>query len=153
MAFKKNNVMSKESLKSILDAARKLPLDEQRCLAEQIMKEIGNRSKEFYEFVLPPVDIYEDGTELVIIVDLPGFQKKDIHVNISKDILTLRAKRDIDIESHTIHFSQRPSRIEKKIPLPYSIPEDDNAKTKADYANGVLKIKIPISNMTNVPIT
>ena len=124
-----------------------------RYVAREIMKEIGNRSKEFYEFVLPPVDIYEDGTELVIIVDLPGFQKKDIHVNVSKDILTLRAKRDIDVESHTIHFSQRPSRIEKKIPLPYSIPEDDNAKTKADYANGALKIKIPISNMTNVPIT
>ena len=117
------------------------------------MKEIGNRSREFYEFVLPPVDIYEDGTELVIIVDLPGFQKKDIHVNISKDILTLRAKRVVEMEAHTIHFSQRPSKIEKKIPLPYSIPEDDNAKSKADYTNGVLKIRIPISNMTNVPIT
>ncbi|MFZ0628339.1 MAG: Hsp20/alpha crystallin family protein, partial [Nitrososphaeraceae archaeon] len=92
-------------------------------------------------------------TELVVIVDLPGFQKKDIHVNISKDILTLRGKRVIDMDSHTIHFTQRPSKIEKKIPLPYSIPEDDNAKTKADYANGVLKIRIPISNMTNVPIT
>jgi HSP20 family molecular chaperone IbpA len=43
--------------------------------------------------------------------------------------------------------------IEKKIPLPYSIPEDDNVKSKADYANGVLKIRIPISKMTNVPIT
>jgi len=124
-----------------------------RYVAKEIMKEIGNRSKEFYEFVLPPVDIYENGTELVIIVDLPGFQKKDIQVNISKDILTLRAKRDIDIESHTIHFSQRPSRIEKKIPLPYSISEDDNSNSKADYANGVLKIRIPISTMTNVPIT
>ena len=124
-----------------------------RYVAKEIMKEIGNRSREFYEFVLPPVDIYENGTELVIIVDLPGFQKKDIQVNISKDILTLRAKRDIDIESHTIHFSQRPSRIEKKIPLPYSIPEDDNSNSKADYANGVLKISIPISTMTNVPIT
>ena len=124
-----------------------------RYVAKEIMKEIGNRSGEFYEFVLPPVDIYEEGTELVIIVDLPGFQKKDIHVNISKDILTLRAKRVVEMESHTIHFSQRPSRIEKKIPLPYSIPEDDNAKSKADYTNGVLKIRIPISNMTNVPIT
>ena len=124
-----------------------------RYVAKEIMKEIGNRSREFYEFVLPPVDIYENGTELVIIVDLPGFQKKDIHVNNSKDILTLRAKRDIDIESHSIHFSQRPSRIEKKIPLPYSIPEDDNANSKADYANGVLKIRVPISTMTNVPIT
>lgn len=124
-----------------------------RYVAKEIMKEIGNRSREFYEFVLPPVDIYEDGTELMVIVDLPGFQKKDIHVNISKDVLTLRAKRVIDMDSHTIHFTQRPSKIEKKIPLPYSIPEDDNAKTKADYANGVLKIRIPISNMTNVPIT
>ncbi|HEY7696049.1 MAG TPA: archaeal heat shock protein Hsp14 [Nitrososphaeraceae archaeon] len=124
-----------------------------RYVAKEIMKEIGNRSREFYEFVLPPVDIYEDGTELVIIVDLPGFQKKDIHVNISKDILTLRAKRVVEMETYTIHFSQRPSRIEKKIPLPYSIPEDDNAKSKADYANGVLKIRIPVSNMTNVPIT
>jgi HSP20 family molecular chaperone IbpA len=124
-----------------------------RYVAKEIMKEIGNRSREFYEFVLPPVDIYENGTELVIIVDLPGFQKKDIQVNISKDILTLRAKRDIDNESHTFHFSQRPSRIEKKIPLPYSIAEDDNSNSKADYANGVLKIRIPISTMTNVPIT
>jgi HSP20 family protein len=124
-----------------------------RYVAKEIMKEIGNRSREFYEFVLPPVDIFEDGTELVIIVDLPGFQKKDIHVNISKDILTIRAKRVIDIESLTIHFSQRPSRIEKKIPLPYSIPEDENANSKADYANGVLKIRIPISTMTSVPIT
>ena len=124
-----------------------------RYVAKEIMKEIGNRSREFYEFVLPPVDIYEDGTELVIIVDLPGFQKKDIHVNISKDILTIRANRAIDIESHVIHFNQRPTRIEKKIPLPLSIPEDDNANSKADYANGILKIKIPISTLTNVPIT
>jgi HSP20 family protein len=124
-----------------------------RYVAKEIMKEIGNRSREFYEFVLPPVDIYEDGTELVVIVDLPGFQKKDIHINISKDILTLRAKRIIDIESYTIYFSQRPNMIEKKIPLPFSIPEDDNVKSKADYANGVLKIRIPISKMTNVPIT
>jgi len=68
-----------------------------RYVAKEIMKEIGNRSREFYEFVLPPVDIYEEGTELVIIVDLPGFQKKDIYVNISKDILTIRAKRSVDI--------------------------------------------------------
>ena len=33
--------MSQESLESVLDAARKLPLDEQRRLAEQIMKELG----------------------------------------------------------------------------------------------------------------
>ena len=119
--------------------------------SKEIMKEIGNRSREFYEFVLPPVDIYEDGRTCGHSGS-SRISKKDIHVNISKDILTLRAKRVIDMDS-TIHFTQRPTKIEKKIPLPYSIPEDDNSKTKADYANGVLKIRIPISNMTNVPIT
>src|SRR5688572_19981240 len=121
-----------------------------RYVAKEIMKEIGNRSREFYEFVLPPVDIYEDGTELVIIVDLPGFQKKDIHVNISKDILTLRAKRVIEMEAHTIHFSQRPSKIEKKIPLPYSIPEDrkstrlNSSHSQISYAVFCLKKKTKI---------
>jgi hypothetical protein len=36
--------MSQESLESLLDAARKLPLDEQRRLAEQILNEL-NRAK------------------------------------------------------------------------------------------------------------
>jgi len=82
-----------------------------RYVAKEIMKEIGNRSREFYEFVLPPVDIYEDGTELVVIVDLPGFQKKDIHVNITKDILTLRAKRvpNVQAKSRRRFLSHIPS--------------------------------------------
>lgn len=33
--------MSQESLESVLDAARKLSLEEQRRLAEQIIKELG----------------------------------------------------------------------------------------------------------------
>ena len=33
--------MSQESLESVLDAARKLSIDEQRRLAEQIIKELG----------------------------------------------------------------------------------------------------------------
>ena len=47
-----------------------------RYVAKEIMKEIGNRSREFYEFVLPPVDIYEDGTELVVIVGSSRISKK-----------------------------------------------------------------------------
>ncbi|MCI0489919.1 MAG: hypothetical protein L0229_25280 [Blastocatellia bacterium] len=33
--------MSKENLDALLDAARKLPVDEQRQLVEQLMKETG----------------------------------------------------------------------------------------------------------------
>ena len=40
------------------------------------MREISNKSKEFYEFILPPVDIVEDANDLVVTIDLPGFAKK-----------------------------------------------------------------------------
>lgn len=45
-------------------------------MAKEFIKEIGNRSREFYEFVMPPVDVYEEGSELIVVIDLAGFQKK-----------------------------------------------------------------------------
>ena len=47
-------------------------------MAKEIAKEIGNKSREFYEFVLPPVDMSLEDNFLVITVDLPGFKKEDI---------------------------------------------------------------------------
>lgn len=45
-------------------------------MAKEFMREISNRSKEFYEFILPPVDMVEDANDLVVMIDLPGFAKK-----------------------------------------------------------------------------
>ena len=45
-------------------------------MAKEMMKEIGNKSREFYEFVLPPVDMYLEDEKLTIIIDMPGFEKK-----------------------------------------------------------------------------
>ncbi|HEY7109860.1 MAG TPA: archaeal heat shock protein Hsp14 [Nitrososphaeraceae archaeon] len=122
-------------------------------MAREFVKEIGNRSKEFYEFVSPPVDIFEEGAELVIVIDLPGFQKKDIQLSISKDILTIRAKRTLDLDSVTVHFRQRPSKIEKRIPLPVSNADQENVDSKASYVNGVITLRIPLPQTSNIPIT
>ena len=40
------------------------------------MKEIGNKSREFYEFVLPPVDMHLNESNLTVTIDIPGFEKK-----------------------------------------------------------------------------
>ena len=42
-------------------------------MAKEVLKEIGNKSREFYEFVLPPIDIMLDDDNLIVTVDLPGF--------------------------------------------------------------------------------
>jgi len=122
-------------------------------MAREFVKEIGNRSKEFYEFVSPPVDIFEEGAELVIVIDLPGFQKKDIQLSISRDILTIRAKRTLDLDSVTVHFRQRPSKIGKRIPLPISNADQENVNSKASYVNGVITLRIPLPQTSNIPIT
>jgi HSP20 family protein len=122
-------------------------------MAKEFIREIGNRSREFYEFVMPPVDVYESGPDLVIAIDLPGFQKKDIHLSISRDVLSIRAKRVLEDDVITVHYRQRPMRIEKRIPLPISLTDQENINSKAIYLNGVITLKIPLPQTSNIPIS
>jgi len=36
-------------------------------MVKEIMKEIGNKSREFFEFVLPPIDIQIQNDNLVVL--------------------------------------------------------------------------------------
>src|SRR5581483_5066568 len=94
-------------------------------VAKEFAKEIGNRSREFYEFILPPIDMFEEGNELVIIVDLPGFSKKDIKLRIIENVLSINARRESEEILGTIYYRQRPKHIDKKVPLPFSVTDDE----------------------------
>ena len=122
-------------------------------MAKEIIREIGNRSREFYEFVMPPVDIYEDGSDLVVLIDLPGFQKKDINIKISKNILSIRAQRPVVDEVSVYYFHQRPKKIEKEVPLPIDLTDEENVSTKAEYVDGVVSLRIPIPKTSNISIS
>ena len=41
---------------------------------------------EFFEFVMPALDMYEDGSDLVVLIDLPGFSKQDISLRILENV-------------------------------------------------------------------
>jgi len=51
-------------------------------MANEMLKEIGNKTREFYEFVLPPVDMHLSEEGLTIVVDMPGFTKKEINLSL-----------------------------------------------------------------------
>jgi HSP20 family protein len=123
-------------------------------MAKEIMKELGNRSREFYEFILPPVDIVEGANDLVVTIDLPGFAKKDIKLRIVGNVLSISAKRE-DVENEgTVYYKHRPIQIHKKIPLPISVSDDDErVGGTAIYQDGVVTLRIPIPNFSNIPIT
>jgi HSP20 family molecular chaperone IbpA len=124
-----------------------------RYVAKEFVKEIGNKSREFYEFVLPPIDMFEDGNELVIVIDLPGFSKKDIKLRIMEDVLSINAKREPEEVLGTTYLRQRPNHIDKKIPLPFSVTDDEKVVGTAAYVEGVITLKIPIPKSNNIPIT
>ncbi len=122
-------------------------------LVKEVIKEIGNKSREFYEFVLPPVDMIEENNNLIIKIDIPGFSKKNIKLSIHGNVLSINAKKDEEDISGTVIWKQRPNIIDKKIKLPMRIKEGEEQVNSAKYAEGVLTITIPIENTEkNIPI-
>ena len=63
---------------------------------KEVINEIGNKSREFYEFVLPPIDMHLNDDNLKIIIDIPGFSKKDIELTLCGDILSIKAEKEIE---------------------------------------------------------
>ncbi|MBC8306314.1 MAG: Hsp20/alpha crystallin family protein [Pelagibacterales bacterium] len=115
-------------------------------LMKEVIKEMGNKSREFYEFVLPPIDMHLTDKNLKVIIDIPGFSKKDIELSLSGDILSIKAKKIIDEkDSKTLISNQRPNKINKKIRLPIEIKEGEEKIGSAKYENGVLVLVIPVT--------
>ena len=116
-----------------------------KSMANEMMKEIGNKSREFYEFVLPPVDMHLDDDKLTMLIDIPGFEKKDIKLSLDGNILSIQAcKETSDEEKHNMICNQRPNIIDKKIRLPVEIKEGEETVSSAKYDKGVLTITIPV---------
>ena len=120
-------------------------------MAKEVLREIGNKSREFYEFVLPPIDIMLDNDSLIVTIDLPGFDKKDIKLRINGNILSINAKRETDHDG-TMIWHQRPHEIDKKIRLPIDVKEGEEAVDSAKYLHGILTLKIPIKNGIDITI-
>ena len=124
-------------------------------MAKELMRELGNKSREFFEFVMPALDMYEDCSDLVVLIDLPGFSKQDISLRILDNILSISAKRQRDEKTctGTVYFQQRPLHINKKVPLPIKVTEEDKVLGSATYVDGVVTLRIPIPRYNTIPIS
>ena len=101
-----------------------------------------------------PRRLGEDGNDLVVTIDLPGFAKKDINLRITGNLLSIMAKREQAEILGTVYYRHRPLKIDKKVLLPISVKEEEKAvgEGKATYENGVVTLKLPMTKSTNIPI-
>jgi HSP20 family protein len=92
---------------------------------------------------IPSVDIEDQGKSYRLTVDLPGFKKEDIQVELTDDSITVNAKQTKSEEEQRKNYvrHERASQTYyRKIQLPEPIrPEDANGVLN----DGVLEVTLP----------
>jgi HSP20 family protein len=92
---------------------------------------------------IPPVDIVEEKDRILMTAELPGFQEKDIEVQMEGGVLTLRGERksESEKEGRTFHRMERSyGQFVRSFTLPSNV---DRENIKANFSNGLLQIEMP----------
>ena len=91
----------------------------------------------------PAVDIYETQTHLILQVELPGVQQKDIHLEIVDQALRIHGirKHDSQISDENYHCLERGyGNFNRSFALPTTVSQDE---INASLKEGVLEIHLP----------
>ena len=92
---------------------------------------------------IPTADVFARNGDVVVRMDLPGMDPKDIHVKFDAIELTVTGERKVDTEVKEEGYYRKESSygsFERHMSLPKGIKESD---IKAEYDNGVLEISFP----------
>jgi HSP20 family protein len=90
----------------------------------------------------PPVDVYEDEHNIVLKVEVPGIDEKDIDIRLENNTLVVRGERKFEQEEKQENF-QRVERRYGTFVRTFTLPNTVNSENvKADYEKGVLRITL-----------
>ncbi len=91
---------------------------------------------------VPAVDIYEDPQKVVLKLEVPGIEEKDLDIRVENNTLTVKGERKFEKEEKEENFH----RIERSygsfyraFTLPSSV---DTENVGASYNAGVLKLEL-----------
>lgn len=99
---------------------------------------------------IPEANISEDENKYQIELAVPGLEKKDIKVEIDKDILKVHHESSEKKENENHRYSRREFRY-NGFTRTFIIPESvDDSKLKAKYENGILILELPKKQKSEV---
>jgi HSP20 family protein len=90
----------------------------------------------------PRIDLHDDGQNLLMRAELPGFTQDDLDIQLQAGSLTLRGRRQHDVpEGYSVHRRERASdEFARSFTLPCRV---DAEKTSARLREGVLELTLP----------
>jgi len=93
---------------------------------------------------VPAVDIYEDAQKVMLKLEVPGIEEKDLDVRVENNTLTVKGERKFEKEEKEENFH----RIERRygsFSRSFSLPQTvDPHKVEAEYKQGVLTVRLPL---------
>jgi len=91
---------------------------------------------------MPILEISDEKTEILVVIELPGIKKDELSVEVSENSLTIKAERGEESEEKkkNYYYSERQySTFFRNIPLPEEVDSDT---AKAKFREGILELRI-----------
>lgn len=91
---------------------------------------------------VPAVDIYEDDKKVVLKLEVPGLEEKDLDVSVENNTLTVKGERKFEKEEKEENFhriERRYGSFFRAFTLPTTVDTDN---IDAKYNAGVLKVEL-----------
>jgi HSP20 family protein len=90
----------------------------------------------------PPVDVYENADELLLLADMPGVTPDEVAIHLDQDELTIETRRDPTPDDKMVRPELAPIDYRRSFAVPHGL---DAEKIKAEVSNGVLALHLPKS--------
>jgi HSP20 family protein len=91
---------------------------------------------------VPAVDIYEDARKVVLKLEVPGIEEKDLDIRVENHTLTVKGERKFEAEEKEQNFhriERRYGSFYRAFTLPTTV---DTESVQATYNAGVLKLEL-----------
>lgn len=90
----------------------------------------------------PPINIFQKGEDFVAVVELPGVDRSDLHIEAKENAIRISGRKSIKYDDGaSIHRRERVWGVfDRTISVPIQINPDG---VQAEYRDGVLALFIP----------
>lgn len=90
----------------------------------------------------PPMNIFREGDDLVIITEIPGVRKEDLQIQVHENTLRIAGSKQVAYgDGVSMHRRERlAGRFDRSIALPIEI---DAQQVRAEYRDGILALHLP----------
>ena len=111
----------------------------------------------FVPTLIPAADVYETEKQWVVELEVPGYEEKELSIEISDCCLTVKGTREEVKDEETERSFRIHERLEREFERTFALPaEVDTEHVTAKFVKGVLEVhapKLSITESRTIPIS